>query len=521
MTNHLRHLTPLLLLGALTFSSASAQTTPSNPTAASTTRAGTEITNTGYLDYLTDEGTNATDTSNTVTATVKHVPAVSVTPDGTPGAPSGGAPVCGQTVIGVPGTNAVLTYQIQNTSNGPDVYSLTTSVNNGPPQQNTAVTYYLDDGDGTFDPAVDQSVTTVSLDVGETRTLFATFPIGQDEAGTTQFQISPVATSEANKTVADTANLGCIDTQDRVGAELMDDNFRLTTAPATVITEHTLRNTGNVTLTADSLQLDQQGGNYPTTYRLGTQSTEYASPQQALTAFGGLTAGQSVQLHVTQSVPAGEANATVSTLRLYAYTPQIGSPERLILTPYDAARFRTDELYIGRGIGRLDKTQALCSLDGAGTLNCPAAQTMFDAIELYKQPIEVQPCSVVKYVLFARNDGDALLRQGRLRDTIPANTTLLDTVPLFNSPAALYRVNGGTWTNTAPTNLPEGTSIEVGPDLNGDGQFTADDGLPARSRAIGAALYVQVKGPNCAVPTAFPAETYLPFQPTSVATQTN
>ncbi|MBI0447172.1 MULTISPECIES: hypothetical protein [unclassified Deinococcus] len=45
----------LYLLGALTLSQAGAQTTQPNPIAANTTRAGTTITNTGYLDYLTDE----------------------------------------------------------------------------------------------------------------------------------------------------------------------------------------------------------------------------------------------------------------------------------------------------------------------------------------------------------------------------------------------------------------------------------------------------------------------------------
>ncbi|TDE84810.1 hypothetical protein [Deinococcus sp. S9] len=513
MTKHAKPTAALLLLlGALSLSHAGALTPPQNTVAANTTRAGTEITNTGYLDYVTDEGTNATDTSNTVTATVKHVPAVAVTPDGGSDGNPDGTPVCGQTVVGVPGEDAVLTYQIQNISNGPDVYDLTTIVGNAAPQQLTAVTYYLDDGDGAFDPNADQPVTSVSLDVGETRTLFATYPIDAGEAGTTQFQISPVATSGADSSVADSGNVGCIDTQDRVGAELQGDNSLRTTAPAIIVSEHTLHNTGNVTLNAGSLQIDQLPGKYPTTYRLGSQTAEYATPQQALTAFGDLAMGQSVPLYVTQQVPAGEANATVSTVKLFTYSPETSSQERVVLTPYNAGDFRVDELYITRGIGNIDKTQGLCSVDAGGLLSCPSGQSMFDDMNTYKQPIEAEPCSVIKYGLFAQNAGDALLRQGRLRDTIPANTTLLGLVPLFADYAALYRVNGGTWTNTRPENLPAGSIVEIAPDLDGDGTFTAADGIPARSNEIGAALYVQVKGPNCAAPNGLPFESINNFQ---------
>ena len=501
----------LLLLGALSLSQASAA---QNAVAGNTTRAGTEITNTGYLDYLTDEGTNATDPSNTVTATVKHVPAVAITPNGGTDGNPGGTPVCGQTVIGIPGQNAVLTYEIQNISNGPDVYDLTTALGNAAPQQNTAVTYYLDDGDGAFNPDTDQPVTSVSLDVGETRTLFATYPINAAEAGTTQFQISPVATSGADNTVADSGNTGCVDTQDRVGAELQDDNQRRTTAPATIVTQHTLRNTGNVTLNASSLQLDQSAGKYPTTYRLGTQTTEYATPQQALAAFGDLAMGQSEPLFVTQQVPAGEANGTFSAVKLFAYSPETASPERAVLTPYNAEAFRVDELYITRGIGSIDKTQALCKVDADGLLNCPSGQTMFDNMDTYKQPIVAEPCSVIKYALFARNGGDALLRQGRLRDTIPASTSLIGTVPLFANSAALYRVDGGAWTTTAPEKLAEGQTLEIAPDLDGDGAFTDADGIPAQNNQIGAALYVQVKGPNCAAPSGLPFESINNFDAT-------
>lgn len=510
----------LLLLGALSLSQAGALTTPTNPIASNTTRAGTEITNTGYLDYVTDEGTEATDTSNTVTATVKHVPAVLVTPDGgqTPDNPDGTL-VCGQTVIGVPGQNAVLTYQIQNISNGPDVYSLSTLLGEpGAATPTTAVTYYVDDGDGTFNPDLDSMASSVSLDVGESRTLFATFPIAQDERGTTQFQLTPVAVSAADTQVKDSNNYGCIDTQDRVGVELQGDNHVLTTAPAIITTEHPLRNTGNVSLNAENLQLDQIRGRYDTTYRLGSQTQAYDTPQAALEAYGDVPVGAAVTLYVTQTVPAGEANGTISQIKLFAYTPQLSTPERQILTPYNENDFRMDTLRITRGIGAIDKTQALCSVAADGTLNCPPAQQMFDDMDAFKLPLDVEPCSVIKYGLFAQNTGDALLRQGRLRDTVPANTTLLGAVPLFADLvaldlAALYRVDGGTWTTTPPENLPEGSTVEIAPDLDRDGTFTAADGIPAQNNQIGAALYVQVKGPNCAAPNSLPPESINNFQP--------
>ncbi|MFC5849131.1 hypothetical protein [Deinococcus petrolearius] len=501
--------TTLLLLGALSLSHASAAAAGAG---SNTTRAGTAITNTGFLDYRTDEGTDATEQSNTVTATVRHVPAVSITPNGgTDGGNDPSTPVCGQTVIGVPGQAAVLTYQITNTSNGPDTYTLTTLLGNNSPT-GAAAQYYLDDGDGTFTPQ-DTEVTSIALDVGESRTFFVTYPIAAGEAGTSQFTLSPVATSTADNTVSDSGNTGCVDTQDRVGVKLDNDNFRETTAPATVQTEHLLRNIGNVTLNAGTITLTPQPGRYPTTYRFGNQTTEYPTPQDALTAYGDLPMGQGVTLHVTQQVPAGEANATRSTLRLQASTPGDSTPERENLTPADASDARTDEVYVTRGIARIQKTQALCELADDGTLNCPSAQQMYDRQGIYRRALEVQPCSVIKYALFAQNTGEALLKQARIRDVIPENTTLLGTVALSSS-STLYRVNGGAWTADAPADQPAGTTIEVAPDLDGDGTITDADGLPRNSNNSGAVLYVQVKGPNCVKPDLFPIEDINNFQAT-------
>jgi hypothetical protein len=498
--------TTLLLLGALSLSQASAVAGPSS----NTTRAGTAITNTGFLDYRTDEGTNATEQSNIVTATVQHVPAVSITPNGGTGAGNDPAtPICGQTVIGIPGQSAVLTYQITNTSNGPDTYTLTTLLGTNAPA-GAAARYYLDDGDGTF-TAQDPEVTSIGLDVGESRTFYVTYPVAPDEEGTAQFSLSPVATSTADSTVSDGGNTGCIDTQDRVGVVLDDDSFRETTAPATIRTEHILRNTGNVTLNASSITLTPQPGRYPTTYRFGTQTTEYPTPQDALAAYGDLPMRQGVILHVTQTVPAGEANATLSTLSLQASTPGDSTPERENLTPANTAAARTDEIYIIRGVAQIQKTQALCVLDEDGTLNCPSAQQMFDRKATYGRAIEVKPCDVIKYSLFAQNDGGALLKQARIRDVIPESTRLVGTASLSNG-IMLYRVNGGAWTMDAPADLPAGTTVEVAPDLDGDGAITDADGLPRNSNNIGAVLYVQVQGPSCTVPGLFPFEDINNFQ---------
>lgn len=183
-----------------------------------------------------------------------------------------------------------------------------------------------------------------------------------------------------------------------------------------------------------------------------------------------------------------------------------------MLTPYDANAFRLDELTILRGIGAIDKTQALCSVAADGTLNCPDAQQMFDDMDAFKLPLDVEPCSVIKYGLFARNGGGALLKQGRLRDTIPNDTTLITALPLFANYGALYRVNGGEWTTDVPRDLPTGSTVEVAADLDGDRAFTTADGIPAQSNKIGAALYVQVKGPNCTAPTGVPFEVINNFE---------
>lgn len=504
--------TTLLLLGALSLSQASAVV--AGPTS-NTTRAGTAITNTGFLDYRTDEGKDATEQSNVVTATVQHVPAVSITPNGgTDGGNDPSTPVCGQTVVGVPGQAAVLTYQITNTSNGPDTYTLTTLLGSTSPA-GAAARYYLDDGDGTFTPQ-DTEITSIALDMGESRTFFVTYPIAAEEVGTAQFSLSPVATSTADNAVTDSGNTGCIDTQDRVGVQLDNDSFRETTAPATVFTEHFLRNIGNVDLSTSTITLTPQGGRYPATYRLGNQTTEYPTPQDALTAYGDLPIGQGVILHVTQTVPAGEANATRSTLSLTASTPGDSTPERENLTPAATSTARTDEIYVQRGIANIQKTQALCETDNNGAFSCPGAQQMYDRKATYQRALDVKPCDIIKYALFTQNTGDALLKQARIRDVVPQNTELLKALPLARDPM-LYRIDGGAWMPafpTFPSELPAGTTIEIAPDLNGDGTITDEDGLPRNSNNIGVVLYVQVKGPKCTAPASFDFEDINNFQAT-------
>ena len=106
------------------------------------TTAGTDITNTATADYFIGV-TPLTATSNTTTTTVDELLNVTLV----------GQDAGAQVLVGPGDTNQVLTYQITNTGNGTDSYSLAATNLVGDNFDATAIAIYLDDGDGIFNAA--------------------------------------------------------------------------------------------------------------------------------------------------------------------------------------------------------------------------------------------------------------------------------------------------------------------------------------------------------------------------------
>ena len=114
----------------------------SQPVWAAGTSAGTDITNTATADYFVGV-TPLTATSNTTTTTVDELLNVTLV----------GQDAGSQVTVGPGDANQVLTYEIINTGNGTDSYSLIASNLAGDDFDATSIAIYQDDGDGIFNAA--------------------------------------------------------------------------------------------------------------------------------------------------------------------------------------------------------------------------------------------------------------------------------------------------------------------------------------------------------------------------------
>ena len=108
------------------------------------TTAGTDITNTATADYFIG-ATPLTATSNTTTTTVDELLNVTVV----------GQDAGSQVAVGPGDTSQVLTYQVTNTGNGTDSYSLTATNQIGDDFDAIPIAIYQDDGDGVFNALSD------------------------------------------------------------------------------------------------------------------------------------------------------------------------------------------------------------------------------------------------------------------------------------------------------------------------------------------------------------------------------
>lgn len=365
----------------------------------------------------------------------------------------------------MPGKSGVLTYQIQNPSNGPDTYDLTTAA--APGTDSGQVTYWEDDGDGAFDPAKDTAFTRLSLQPDEQKTFFATYPVPADASSATSFTFTPVATSAADTQVKDSNNYGRIDTQQVLRVAFTQSETGTATSPGSVTYTHTLRNTGNTPLTAQNLSLTTASGSWTYSYRVGDASAG-TDPQAALAAWTGtLAPGESLPVQVTVTAPAGLAGGTQDTLTVSAATLGTSGPavDNQTLAPITL----TDMTTILRGVPGAVKSALSCGHDPT----CAAPTAITDNL--------IAPNEYVQYTVTGTNSGNGGLRRPVLKDTLPQylkGVSWSGAASGVTGGQVLYSLDGQSW-NTAPPSIAdsEGQAVYLGFDSNRDGQVTLDDTL--------------------------------------------
>ncbi|GMA17074.1 DUF11 domain-containing protein [Deinococcus metallilatus] len=140
------------------------------------TPAGTVITNQASAEALGPNGESISAVSDRVTTVVSPVCAVSITPDGTPGAP-------GQTRHVLPGEQALFSYSVLNVGNQTNTFALSSLLDASSAFAPGSVNIYLDDGSGQIAPGA-QSVNSVTLDADKSARLLMTVQTaGSDRGG--------------------------------------------------------------------------------------------------------------------------------------------------------------------------------------------------------------------------------------------------------------------------------------------------------------------------------------------------
>ncbi|WP_407541984.1 hypothetical protein Q0M94_17035 (plasmid) [Deinococcus radiomollis] len=455
------------------------------------TAAGSAINNTGFVDYVDDTGATSTVASTPVTATVAQVYAVSVTPDGTTATP-------GQTVYTSGNTTGAqttaLTYTLTNPGNGTDTFSITTSaVSANVTAAN--IKYYLDtNGNGVYDAGTDTLVSgPVSLAADASKVFFAVYTTPAAAPAGTQYDITPAATSTGDATKTDTNNLGRIVQKSIYDLTFTASQAKSITTPGTASYTQTLTNTGDAPLTAAQIALSASpadtvaaGGAFTQGYTVtiaGVTTASFSTPQAALNSAlgaGTLAAGSVLTLNTTVTANNALVSGNKELLTLGAAITGVtssASANNNVPTVLSV----TDTSTVVKGLGTINKTQALCGTSGSTTpANCPASTGASTSA------ITVKPGDYVVYYLSATNAGTSNIFATKVRDALPTNVSIYSFgATSTQAGTMLYSVNGTTWTNNATTlSVPNGATVYAAVDTNADGTISAADILAPGSSVL-------------------------------------
>lgn len=447
--------------------------------------AGSEITNQATLNFLQDDGTDASLDSNAVVATVLAVPGVDLRPDA-----GDGPDTCAYTDFPAAGASGVRSYTITNTGNVATSYDLSTLI----PANSSAlssvrflasVTRDTDPTDAPYDPEARSysAVTTVNLQPYEQIQIFLAYTVASNVPGGTVIRVSPVARdSETPPVATDTGGSTCLTVKSTLSLSLDTNNTTRSEKPNQVVVSHLLSNTSNTDLPAGRIVLAEQEQNFAVEYQVTAANAEapqangtwYAAPQEALDEYlntqgGVLARGGKVRLFTRTAVSASADRGVTDTNTITAYInpdPNVPAEAETITTTQDNPARVQDSVTTLGGVAQVRKLQANCGLDGQG---CPSADTMLNSGPTYEAPIDIRPCEKVRYVIQATNQGDGPIHRPVLSDLMP---DLLTNV-LLSSPNSnvIYSEDGGTtWSGTLSslfTPANDGADVRLALD-NGD-----------------------------------------------------
>ncbi len=248
------------------------------PALASGTTAGTLIANTATASY-TSGGTTATISSNTVTVKVDQLLNVAVAS-------------LASTPVAASSTAAILTYQVTNSGNGTDTFNLTADPNvSGNPYNGTIQHVAIDtNGNGTYDPGVDQFITngsaspTIAADGTIKVFVLVDLPSGVADGAVSQVKLTGAS-------VIGTGSPGTVFTGAGVGG--VDAIVGATTAQSNALAA-LVASLAQVTLTKSAVITDPFGGSTPVpgaiiTYSLISHATG---------------TGTATAMHVIDAIPA-------------------------------------------------------------------------------------------------------------------------------------------------------------------------------------------------------------------------
>lgn len=470
-----------LSLSAVGSASAAAVMTAAGPLA------GSQIDNVATFSGQDVQGTAYTRDSAVVSATVAHVPALSITPN-----QSGSAPA--QRVYAFPLGTADLPYILQNTSNGPDSFTLSFT---SPAELGSAL--LIDTNKNGFDgsdPRITSGTYSVTLQPGETVNLLLRSTIPDADPAKTVRQLN-VTGEVMSGLVVDTDNMSEVETGTVLAYTFDGAANAFVPSPGTVDSTRVLLNNGNAPLDADAFfNFLHSGYGAPATAATTITwsfdaSNFYASPQAAWNAYlvanpGGVPQNGSAVLTMRSTVESGLPDRTVLTNTLSSYLAV--SSNTMVRNDDSATSTNTATVTVSNPVLSVSKSQKSCAADGSGNWNCGFPTTA---------PINLRPCDVIGYQVIGINNGSGALAAARISDQINADLwTKSARARSSAAGSALVRLNGsGPWLPII-TNAPLGALIEAGFDSNGDSMITAADLLPAGQTLI-LDIDTQLQGPGC------------------------